>query len=89
MNLLALTFQSGYGMQQAMCALVGRAIGKGSVSEAKSNYKGILTVSTFMCLCQAAIVYGFRAVIMPAFTSSESLIKLMDKMFLVFTIVMF
>lgn len=35
LNLLTLSFQVAYGLQQATCALVGRQIGAGNVDKAK------------------------------------------------------
>ena len=60
LNILALTFQIPYGIQQSACAMIGNQIGAGDIIEAKKLYRALSTFSTMVNLLELLLFYLIR-----------------------------
>lgn len=73
LNILQLTFQTAYGLQQAACALIGRQIGANNIKQAREYYLIIMVLSILVCTVQMSAFYVFRHSVLSAFTQQISL----------------
>ena len=60
LNILTITFQIPYGIQQAGCALIGQRIGAGKIQEAKSLERTLSTFATLINCLEMIVFYLIR-----------------------------
>lgn len=87
LNILTVTFQVPYGIQQAGCALVGEKIGAGEVHEAKQLQKLLTTFASFVNCLELIFFYFVRDSFILIFTTQRELIELTDAIIYVVLIV--